>query len=106
MTDLGGLELTAYHEAGHVVVAWLCDHMLGKSTIRPDHENGILGGVQHSDQGCSELFEPFILTPHPDAPGGYLVRTSETTGGWLWSEPQARSARTRERASAILYDGH
>ena len=73
------LQSIAYHEAGHAVVAWLCGHSLGEVTIRPDTAKGTLGNIQHDEQGSNDLFEPFELEPYADAPGGWVVRTGDTT---------------------------
>ena len=82
MTDLR-LEATAYHEAGHAVVAWLCDHALGECTIKPDDDAGWLGSIRHDDYGLSDLYGPGGLHPYPDAPGGWLVLTGDSTGRHL-----------------------
>ena len=73
------LEGTAYHEAGHAVIGWLCDHDVGEVTIRPDREAGYLGSAHLHEEGCNDLFKPFTLTPHPNNPGVWLVRTSART---------------------------
>ncbi len=79
---------TAYHEAGHAVVAWLCDHSLGEVTIRPDRVKGTLGNIQHSEIGLNDLFDLGELCPVEDAPGGYAVRTGEQSGRHLTSDEQ------------------
>ncbi len=79
MQKRADLKATAYHEAGHAVIAWLCDHTLGEITIRPNHERGFDGNVQHNDAGCNDLFGFRELALDPDAPGGWAVRTGEAT---------------------------
>ena len=65
---------TAYHEAGHAVVAWFCDHAIGPATIKPDAERGWAGFIRHKDAGCNELFgRRERLHPHADAPGGWVL---------------------------------
>ncbi len=76
----------AHHEAGHAVVAWLCDHYLGEVTIRRDRRMGTLGSVQHHEQGLNDLFEVFELHADEDAPGGFVVRTGEQSGRYLTSD--------------------
>ena len=41
------LQCTAYHEAGHHVLKWHFGLSLGAVTIKPDHENYILGSSSH-----------------------------------------------------------
>ena len=74
---------TAYHEAGHAVVAWFCDHFIGLATIKPDAEQGVAGRISHHDQNCNALFDPFELVPHPEASGEWVVMTGETTARHL-----------------------
>lgn len=77
-------ESVAYHEAGHAVVAWLCDHDLEVTTIRPDPDKGTLGEIEHDEQGSNELFDPFELHPSEDAPYGFVVvLTGETSWRFL-----------------------
>ena len=79
---------TAYHEAGHAVIAWLCNHEVISVTIRPDEEAGSLGTMRHDENSLSELFAPFKLTKNPNAPGAWLFRTSDTTGRPLTNKEQ------------------
>ena len=91
MSDKSPLNLkqqVAYHEAGHFVIAWLCNHEVGSVTIRPDEEAGTLGQTTHSDQGASDLFPPLTLVEYPNAPGGFVFRTSDTTGRPLTDNEQ------------------
>jgi ATP-dependent Zn protease len=41
------LKCTAYHEAGHAVMAWFCEHRLRTSTIKPEGTNA--GNIQHGE---------------------------------------------------------
>lgn len=72
------LEGTALHEAGHAVMAWFCDHIIGVVSIIPDYDDNSAGHVLSDDKGCNSLFEPFELHPYPEAPGGWVVRLGET----------------------------
>ena len=76
-SNTNALLSTAYHEAGHAVIAWLCNHTLGEVTIRRDRQGGNLGKVQHSEYGDNDLFGLRALEIDDDAPGGFVVRTSE-----------------------------
>ena len=55
MKSITALEETAYHEAGHVVMAWFCGHTVGGVTIRPDHDGGTLGRMLHDEYGEASL---------------------------------------------------
>lgn len=70
---------TAHHEAGHAIIGWLCDHVVGEVTIRPDREAGYLGLAHLHEEGCNDLFKPFTMTPHPNDPEVWLVHTSART---------------------------
>lgn len=41
------LKATAYHEAGHAVMAWILRVKVRSATIAPDREAGIAGSVSH-----------------------------------------------------------
>jgi hypothetical protein len=43
------LKSTAYHEAGHAVIAWLCENRLGIITVKL--EGAKLGYIQHDEDG-------------------------------------------------------
>lgn len=92
------LQSTAYHEAGHAVVAWLCDHDLGEVTICPDRHRGTLGNVQHNEEGSNELFEIDEIEPYADAPGGFVVRTGDQAGRHLTAD-ERHWFELRERLS-------
>ncbi len=79
---------TAYHEAGHAVIAWLCNHEVISVTIRPDEEAGSLGTMRHDENSLSDLFAPFKLGKNPNAPGEWLFRNSDTTGRPLTNKEQ------------------
>ena len=87
-SPLNQKQQVAYHEAGHVVIAWFCNHQLGSATIRPDEEAGTLGRIKHQDEGLSDLFPPLTLVEYPNAPGGFVFRTSDTTGRPLTDNEQ------------------
>ena len=73
------LEATAYHEAGHTFIAWLCGHEIKDLTIKPDPSKGWAGSMRHRESGFDLLFDdPFALVPNPDAPGQNLVRIEGT----------------------------
>lgn len=40
---------TAYHEAGHAVVAWYCGGNIGNVSMEPDQDHGIGGYARHGD---------------------------------------------------------
>lgn len=40
---------TAYHEAGHAVVAWYCGATIGNVSMEPDQDHGIGGYARHGD---------------------------------------------------------
>jgi hypothetical protein len=46
---MNDLKSTAYHEAGHAVMAWFCENRLGIITIKPDGSNA--GSIQHQEDG-------------------------------------------------------
>ena len=78
MTDKQ-LRGTAHHEAGHAVIGWLCEHVVGEVTIRPDPDEGSLGSAHLHEEGCNDLSKSFTLTPHPNDPEDWMVRTSART---------------------------
>ena len=45
------LQRTAFHEAGHAVMTWLCDFDLGTVSIVPDEENGWNGYSAREGEG-------------------------------------------------------
>jgi len=97
------LQSTAYHEAGHAVVAWLCDHDLGEVTICPDRYRGTLGNVQHNEEGSNDLFEIDEIEPYADAPGGFVVRTGNQAGRHLTND-ERHWFELRERLSEQVLD--
>lgn len=102
-SNTNALLSTAYHEAGHAVVAWLCDHTLGEVTIRRDRQRGNLGKVQHSEYGDNDLFGLRALEIDDDAPGGFVVRTSEQEGRHL-TDLEMRWVNVIEQVSGSASD--
>jgi ATP-dependent Zn protease len=46
-TKTASLRATAYHEAGHAVMAWILGVKIRSATIAPEREAGIAGSVSH-----------------------------------------------------------
>ncbi len=58
------LKSTAYHEAGHAVMAWFCENELGTITIKPEGMNA--GGIKHRD-----------YAPFPSLVDGHFLNNQE-----------------------------
>ncbi|MBT3701423.1 MAG: hypothetical protein HOG12_07890 [Alphaproteobacteria bacterium] len=52
------IEATAFHEAGHAVMAWLCARNIGKVTIEPVDDEA--GSVSHAEYGESAVGLPIF----------------------------------------------
>ncbi len=94
---------TAHHEAGHAIVGWLCDHVVGEVTIRPNSDKGSLGSADLQHEGSNDLFEFGMIVPNPNDPEDWVVRTGERTARPL-TENERHWDELKDRLSCVSQD--